>query len=44
MYRWSPLPAVGSDLDRYGLYKSRITKDGIAFVNSIIRPMGEIDE
>jgi site-specific DNA-methyltransferase (adenine-specific) len=45
MYRWVPVQRwdrTWTDADLYKKY--RITKDEIAFINSIIRPMGEGDE
>ena len=45
MYRWVPVQPwdrTWTDADLYKKY--RITKDEIAFINSIIRPMGEGDE
>ena len=45
MYRWVPIQSwdrTWTDADLYKKY--RITKDEIAFINSIIRPMGEGDE
>jgi site-specific DNA-methyltransferase (adenine-specific) len=45
MYRWVPVQRwdrTWTDADLYKKY--RITKDEIAFINSIIRPMAEDDE
>lgn len=45
MYRWVPIQPWGrlwNDADLYKKYG--ITKDEIAFINSMIRPMGESDE
>jgi site-specific DNA-methyltransferase (adenine-specific) len=45
MYKWVPIQAwdrTWTDADIYKKY--RITKDEIAFIESMIRPMGEGDE
>ena len=45
MYRWVPVQSwdrIWTDADLYKRY--RITQDEIAFIESMIRPMGESDE
>jgi site-specific DNA-methyltransferase (adenine-specific) len=45
MYRWVPIQPWGQLWNDADLYKKYgITKDEIAFINSMIRPMGESDE
>ncbi|MHB1608416.1 MAG: Eco57I restriction-modification methylase domain-containing protein, partial [Acidiferrobacter thiooxydans] len=45
VYHWVPQQNWSQDWTDEGLYKKYgITKDEIAFINSMIRPMGEGDE
>jgi site-specific DNA-methyltransferase (adenine-specific) len=45
VYRWVPQQDWSQDWTDEALYKKYdITKDEIAFINSMIRPMGDGDE
>jgi site-specific DNA-methyltransferase (adenine-specific) len=45
VYRWVPQQTWSQDWTDEALYKKYgITTDEIAFINSMIRPMGEADE
>jgi len=45
VYRWVPQQNWNQDWTDEALYKKYgITKDEVAFINSVIRPMGEGDE